>query len=147
VASHQSYATSSSHVSGTAARRQGSIGPLFDWIAAEVSWTVEIVEHSPQLGVQVTPDGQVQRVMLPAAFELLPRRRVVERALAWSGRHQHISKDDERLPSASEAWVSLTSIRLFLARLTCHQIGSPLAQPVAGSRWRRHRPRAEVASA
>lgn len=105
----------------SASRRQGSTGSLFDWIAAEVSWTVEIVEHSPRGGFQVAPDGQVQRLMLPTVLELLPRRRVVERALAWIGRHQHISKDDEQLPSTSAALIYLTRIRL-LARLTRHQI-------------------------
>ncbi len=111
MASRQSYVTSSSHVSGTASRRQGSTGSLFDWIAAEVTWTVEIVERSPRRGVQVTPDGQVQRVMLLAVFDLLRSRRVVGRARAWSGRHQHMSEDDEQLPSTSEALVSLASLR------------------------------------
>ncbi len=101
---------------------QGYTGPLLDWIAAEVGWTVEIVERSPRRGFQVTPDGQFQRVTLPAVFEPLPRRWVVERALAWIGRHRRMSKDYERLPSTSEALVYLTSIRLLLARLTREQM-------------------------
>jgi transposase len=100
---------------------QGYTGPLLDWIAAEVGWTVEIVERSPRRGFQVTPDGQFRQVSLPALFEPLPRRWVVERALAWIGRHRRMSKDYERLPSTSEALVYLTSICLLLARLTRDQ--------------------------
>ena len=97
---------------------QGYTGPLLDWIATEVSWTVEIVKRSPRRGFLMTPDGQVQRVALPAVFEPLPRRWVLERAPAWIGRHRRMSKDYERLPSMSETLVYLTSIRLLLARLT-----------------------------
>jgi putative transposase len=100
---------------------QASTGPLLDWIAAALGWSVEIVERSPQRGFQVTPDGQFQRVALPAVFEPLPRRWVVERALAWIGRRRRMSKDDERLPSTSEALIYLPSIRLLLARLTRDQ--------------------------
>jgi len=96
---------------------QGYTGPLLDWIAAELGWSVEIVERSPRRGFQVTPDGQFQRVSLPAVFEPLPRRWVVERAFAWIGRHRRMSKDYERLPATSEALVSLTNIRLLLGRL------------------------------
>jgi putative transposase len=101
---------------------QAYTGPLLDWIASELGWTVEIVERSPRRGFQVTPDGQFQRVTLPAVFEPLPRRWVVERALAWIGRHRRMSKDYERLPSTSEALVYLTSIRLLLARLARDQM-------------------------
>jgi putative transposase len=48
---------------------QAYTGPLLDWIAAEVGWNVESVERSPRRGFQVTPDGQFQRVSLPAVFE------------------------------------------------------------------------------
>jgi putative transposase len=100
---------------------QAYTGPLLDWIATELGWTVEIVERSPRRGLQVTPDGHFKRVALPAVFEPLPRRWVVERALAWIGRHRRMSKEYERLPSTSEALIYLTSIRLLLARLTRDQ--------------------------
>jgi putative transposase len=100
---------------------QGSTGPLLEWIAAEVGWIVEIVERSPRRGFQVTPDGHFERVMLPAVFEPLPRRWVVERTLAWIGRHKRMSNDYQRLPATSEVLVYLTSIRLLLARLTRDQ--------------------------
>jgi putative transposase len=96
---------------------QGYTGHLLDWITAQLGWSVEIVERSPRRGFQVTADGQFQRVTLPAVFEPLSRRWVVERALAWIGRHRRMSKDYEQLPSTSEALVYLTSILLLLVRL------------------------------
>ncbi len=66
----------------------------------------------------VTPDGQFVRVALPATFEPLTKRWIVERSLAWIGWYRRMSQDYERLPSTSEALVYLTSIRLLLARLT-----------------------------
>jgi transposase len=100
---------------------QAYTGPLLDWIATEVGWSVEIVERSPRRGFQITPDGQFQRVSLPAVFEPLARRWVVERALAWIGRHRRMSKDYERLCTTSEALVYLTNIRLLLGRLSQSQ--------------------------
>lgn len=97
---------------------QGSTGPLLDWIHEELGWTVEVVERSPRRGFVATVDRQLQRVRLPAVFEPLPRRWVVEHSFAWLGRQRRMRKDYERLPSTSEALVYLTGIRLLLGRLT-----------------------------
>src|SRR5712692_10491231 len=48
--------------------------------------------HLPRRGFIVTPDHQFQRVVLPARFEPLPRRWVVERSFAWIGRQRRMSK-------------------------------------------------------
>jgi transposase len=97
---------------------QAYTGPILDWIKEQLGWTVEVVERSPRRGFVVTPDGEFQRVKLPAIFEPLPRRWVVERTLAWTSRYRRMSKDYERLTSTSEALVYLTGIRLLLGRLT-----------------------------
>ncbi len=80
---------------------QAYTGPLLDWIKEQVGWTVEVVERAPRRGFVVTADGQFQRVALPATFEPLPRRWVVERTLAWTSRYRRMSKDDERLPASA----------------------------------------------
>ena len=62
---------------------------------------------------------------LPAICAPLPRRWVVERALAWIGRHRRMSNDDEQLPSTSAALVYLITIRRLrrlLVRLTRNQM-------------------------
>jgi putative transposase len=97
---------------------QASTGPILDGIKEQVGWTVEGVERAPRRGFLVTADGAFQRVALPATFEPVPRRWVVERTLAWTRRSRRMSTDFERLPATSEALVSLTGIRLLLARLT-----------------------------
>jgi putative transposase len=50
-------------------------------------------------------------------FVKLPRRWVVERSLAWLGRDRRHSKDYERTPQSSEAWVRISAIRGMLRRL------------------------------
>jgi transposase len=53
------------------------------------------------------------RKLLPLrGFQVLPRRRVVERSFAWIGHNRRMSKDYERLCSTSEAFVSAAIIRL-----------------------------------
>ncbi len=50
-------------------------------------------------------------------FEVLPKRWIVERTLAWLCRNRRLSKDYERLPSSSETVVYLASIRMMICRL------------------------------
>jgi putative transposase len=47
----------------------------------------------------------------------LPKWWVVERSLAWLGRDRRHSKDYERTPQSSEAWMRISSIRGMLRRL------------------------------
>lgn len=58
----------------------------------------------------------------PRGFRPLPRRWVVERALAWIGRNRRMSKDYEYLPTTSEAWVYLSMLRVMLKRLAREQV-------------------------
>jgi putative transposase len=97
---------------------QAYTGELLEWIQIHLGWTVEIVERSPRRGFMVNADGLLTRVKLPATFESLPRRWVVERTLAWTCRYRRLSKDYERLASTGESFVYLTGIRLLLGRLT-----------------------------
>lgn len=64
-------------------------------------WTLEIVKRSD------TARG----------FELLPRRWVVERTLAWLGRCRRLAKDWETSIASAEAWIFVAHIRLLTRRL------------------------------
>ncbi len=63
-----------------------------------------------RLEVVRRPDGS-------EGFVKRPKRWVVERSLAWLGRDRRHSKDYERTPQSSEAWVRISSIRGMLRRL------------------------------
>ena len=101
---------------------QAYTGPILDWIKAQLGWSVEVVERAPRRGFVVTADGEFRRVNLPAVFEPLPRRWVVERTIAWISRNRRMSKDYEFLPATSEAWIYLSMVRLMLKRLAHEQI-------------------------
>ena len=76
-------------------------GQLVDWTRAFGGWLLEIVRR---------PSDSHR-------FEVLPRRWVVERTLAWLGRSRRLSKDYEALPETTEAWVHIAMIHLMLRRL------------------------------
>jgi len=76
-------------------------GPLVDWVAQKFSFRLEPVSH---------PKGQ-------KGFVLLARRWVVERTFAWLNLHRRLSKDYERLPQSSEAFIYIAMTRIMLRRL------------------------------
>jgi hypothetical protein len=51
---------------------------------AEQGWSLAIVRRSPRRGFLVTPEGRFVHVVLPATFEPLPKRWIVERTIAWT---------------------------------------------------------------
>ncbi len=69
---------------------------------AGAAWTVEVVKRS------ATAKG----------FEVLPKRWVVERTIAWINRCRRLAKDYENLNRTAIAFIRLASIRLMLRRLT-----------------------------
>jgi len=79
----------------------GYRGPLVDWVAHNFSFRLRPV---------LRPKGQ-------NGFVVLARRWVVERTFAWLGYHRRLSKDYERLPASSEAFIYIAMTRLMLRRL------------------------------
>ena len=59
----------------------------------------------------------VDRVQGQQGFVLLPRRWVVERTFSWLNRQRRLSKDYERLPQTSEAFIYVAMIRLMVRKL------------------------------
>lgn len=65
-------------------------------------WTIEIVKRATDA----------------AAFQLLPRRWVVERTRAWPNRNRRLTKDFEATIASAKAWVYIASVQLLASRLT-----------------------------
>jgi transposase len=81
----------------------GYQGPKFAKALAKVlpHLDIEIVKRSDQV----------------SGFVVLPKRWIVERTFGWLNRHRRLSKDYERLPETSEAFIYVAMIRLMLRRL------------------------------
>lgn len=58
----------------------------------------------------------VRRAAHIVGFKVLPKRWIVERTFGWLGRCRRLSKDYEKLPEVSAAFVRLIMIRLLLQR-------------------------------
>jgi putative transposase len=68
----------------------------------DAAWRIEVVKRSAQA----------------KGFEVIPRRWVVERTIAWINRCRRLAKDYENLNRTAIAFIRLASIRLMLRRLT-----------------------------
>ena len=64
-------------------------------------WTLEIIKRSDAA----------------KGFEVLPRRWVVERTLAWLGRNRRLAEDFEQTIASATAWLFIASIQLFTRRI------------------------------
>jgi transposase len=100
-----------------------------DWAEKVLGWTAQIVRHPPKLapeevmirwvkewaneGVSIDPE----KLSGPRRFGDLPRRWVVERTFSWPSQNRRRSKDYERLPESSEAFVYVAMTRLMVRRL------------------------------
>ena len=100
-----------------------------DWVEKALGWSAELVERrrkpAPEEvlmawakewakeGVKV----DWNKFMPPKGFQVLPRRWVVERTIAWIDQNRRMSKDYERLPESSEAFVYAAMSRLIVRRL------------------------------
>ena len=61
----------------------------------------------------------VRRRADTVGFEVLPRRWVVERTLAWLNRNRRLAKDFEATIASAQAWVYVASVRLLIRRVAC----------------------------
>jgi transposase len=73
----------------------------------------EVAKLMPQLTIEI-----VKRSDTAKGFEVLPRRWVVERTLAWLNRCRRLAKDLENLSRNAQAFIRLASIRLMLRKLS-----------------------------
>lgn len=74
---------------------------LPDWCLLFCGWALEVVK----------------RVAGAVGFAVQHRRWVVERTFGWLNRFRRLSKDYERQPASSEAWIRIAMIQVMLRRL------------------------------
>ena len=82
-------------------------GPKLRNALAQIGdWTLQIVKRCDDV----------------KGFEVVPRRWVVERTLAWLGRCRRLAKDWETTIASAEAWLTIAHIRILTRRLAryCH---------------------------
>jgi putative transposase len=80
-------------------------GTCAAWVPTPGGWTLESVQPwwTGVRWVWVGP-GQTPPT-IPSGVQVLPRRWVVERTVAWLLMVRRLSQDDEALPATSEAWI------------------------------------------
>jgi putative transposase len=97
-----------------------------DWVEKVLGLTVEVVRHPPKPRYVWVPEGQeepgwetlrARGLLPPVGFKVLPRRWVVERTFSWIDQNRRMSKDYERLPETSEAFIYVAMSRLMARRL------------------------------
>jgi putative transposase len=85
------------------------------WITESLGLSLEIVQRRSRW---VWVRNDVEPEPIPAGFEVIRRRWVVERTFAWICRNRRMSRDYEFLAQTTEALIYVTMIRLMLRRLT-----------------------------
>src|SRR5260221_4116188 len=95
-------------------------GALIAWIEEHLGWSVQVVR-----GLITAKDSSPTREAMAqqepkrsgGGFQILPRRWVVERSLAWITRCRRLARDHEGLPASSEAFIKLSASRRMLSLL------------------------------
>jgi putative transposase len=105
-----------------------------DWVEKTLGWSVDLVEDLVERERKPAPKEVLiawarewakegvrvdwEKLLPPQGFQVLPRRWVVERTFSWIDKNRRMSKDYERLPESSEAFIYVAMSRLMVRRLT-----------------------------
>jgi putative transposase len=100
------------------------------WVHKVLGWTAEIVRHPPKLAPEEVMRAWVREwnkegvamdakkfVPEKGPRPFLPKRWIVERTFSWLSQNRRMSKDYERLPESSEAFIYVAMSRLMARRL------------------------------
>jgi transposase len=96
-----------------------AVHQLFPWLRHLFA---DSVYNGPNLPEALAKFGKwtieiVKRAADAVGFQLLPRRWVVERTLAWLNRNRRLAKDFEASIASAKAWVYIASVQLLIRRL------------------------------
>jgi len=99
------------------------------WVEKALGWSVELVERRRKPAAEEVLKLWAQEwskegvavnwedLLPPKGFQVLPKRWVVERTFSWIDQNRRMSKDYERLPESSEAFIYVAMSRLMVRRL------------------------------
>jgi putative transposase len=99
------------------------------WVEKALGWSVELVERRRKPAAEEvlklwaqerSKEGVAvnwEELLPPKGFQVLPKRWVVERTFSWIDQNRRMSKDYERLPETSEAFIYVAMSRLMVRRL------------------------------
>jgi putative transposase len=100
------------------------------WVEKTLGWTAEIVRHlkkpAPEevmmawvreFNKEGVPIDVTKFMPEKGPRPFLPKRWIVERTFSWLGQNRRLSKDYERLPESSEAFIYAAMSRLMARRL------------------------------
>jgi putative transposase len=100
------------------------------WVRKVLGWTAEIVRHPPKIAPEGVMRAWVREFdnegiaidldkLMPekGPRPFLPKRWIVERTFSWLSQNRRLSKDYERLPESSEAFIYVAMSRLMVRRL------------------------------
>jgi putative transposase len=99
------------------------------WVQKALGWSVELVERRRKPAAEEvlklwaqewSKEGVAvnwEELLPPKGFQVLPKRWVVERTFSWIDQNRRMSKDYERLPETSEAFIYVAMSRLMVRRL------------------------------
>ena len=89
--------------------------PLLTLVLADGGYQGELIKRvNKELNLDLEIIKRNENVK---GFEVLPWRWIVERTLAWLNKNRRMSKDFERLPKTTEAWIYLAMFSLMSRRL------------------------------
>ena len=89
---------------------------LKDWLCRAPGWRLSIPQHWWTGGVWMRVGSEPPT--RPSGFQVLARRWVVERTIAWLTTNRRLAKDYERLVETGEMLLYLAMSRILLRRLT-----------------------------
>jgi putative transposase len=95
----------------------GYAGQCVRRIREKIGLDVEIVRRSDDRLHGPWQGAQLPLFVAVSGFQVLPKRWVVERTHAWTGRPRRMAKDHDQRTDVSEAWIWFTQARLLLGRL------------------------------
>jgi putative transposase len=90
---------------------------LKDWLETALGWRLSITQHW-WTGYAVWMKAGSEPPTRPSGFQVLARRWVIERTIAWLTTNRRLAKDYERLVETGEMLLYLAMCRILLRRLT-----------------------------